>query len=630
MNQLEQLQKLLEKKQLEPYIRHIRFPKYKNLQPYSQIDFTFPLSVIVGPNGTNKSSIIKALAGAPLGESLGKYWFSTKLDDIPVTKSRSEQARIIYGYYSEYAKKVVEVIKARVSRFGSKDEKSEENSIDKSKNIYDPDYWEPTRPYKSDGMEPMPAIPEKADDNHKEYRSTTRWNQIKKDVVYLDFRSELSAFDKYFYFMDTDTKSNNSSRSGRFDKRTPIKRGAITLAEVIENRLNSFTRRNRQHVFENREMTQEELKAVCFILERKYKSIIIVKHSFFLPSSSHKFISPGYSIYIQHNNLRYSEAFAGSGEFSVAMLVTKVLNAPEKSLILLDEPEVSIHPAAQSRLIEFLLDQIKCKKHQIVISTHSPAIIRDLPSSAIKVLHLDEASGETIIKQNVMPEEAFYHIGEPVLGKIQIIVEDKLARLIVRRASRSLDDSIKNMFDVVFFSGGAESITQYYIATQVNLKNYNTYVFLDGDQKNYGEEIFTIDLETNNSLDFLKNCVRTFAKGTKIFRDDIDFYKNYIKWVQTHVFYLPGGLPEDFIWTKMEHDDMSKAAEKSGANAKEWFKEYTKLLLSIEPIEIESQHIFSLQSLKLAKLSDNCEEFNEIRQYLINIVTRYSQTSRLG
>jgi hypothetical protein len=42
-------------------------------------------------------------------------------------------------------------------------------------------------------------------------------------------------------------------------------------------------------------------------------------------------------------NLHHTEAFAGRGEFAVVRLVIDILGAKATSLILLDEPEVSLH-----------------------------------------------------------------------------------------------------------------------------------------------------------------------------------------------------------------------------------------------------------------------------------------------
>ncbi|MCC2890180.1 hypothetical protein [Enterobacter hormaechei] len=52
------LQRELEKGDFEPFIQHIRFPYFKNLEMNARIDFQFPITALVGQNGTNKSSVI--------------------------------------------------------------------------------------------------------------------------------------------------------------------------------------------------------------------------------------------------------------------------------------------------------------------------------------------------------------------------------------------------------------------------------------------------------------------------------------------------------------------------------------------------------------------------------------------
>ena len=115
----------------DPYISHIRFPHFKNLAPDLKVDFDFPVTALVGPNGTNKSSILRAIQGSPGYGNLGDYWFSTSTDPIADTGTRNA---FIYGYYHKGAGKVVEVLKTRVK----KDE--------------DPDYWEPSRAITSYNM----------------------------------------------------------------------------------------------------------------------------------------------------------------------------------------------------------------------------------------------------------------------------------------------------------------------------------------------------------------------------------------------------------------------------------------------------------------------------------------------
>lgn len=134
-NIIKALKLLKENRQLDPYINYIRFPSYRNLRDNLKISFEFPLTAIVGQNGTNKSSVLRALWGCPEGNSLSRFWFSTEVDQILEDGGRP---RYIYSYYQQEAKLDVEVIKTR---------------IQKSDN---PEYWEPARPQVSDGMERMP------------------------------------------------------------------------------------------------------------------------------------------------------------------------------------------------------------------------------------------------------------------------------------------------------------------------------------------------------------------------------------------------------------------------------------------------------------------------------------------
>jgi hypothetical protein len=98
--------------EFEPSIHHIRFPLYKNLAPGTKIEFTHPVTALVGPNGTNKSSIMRALQGCPGMNNLGVYWFGTALDAIP----KEERHRFIYGRLSPTVGRTVEVIKTRIAR----------------------------------------------------------------------------------------------------------------------------------------------------------------------------------------------------------------------------------------------------------------------------------------------------------------------------------------------------------------------------------------------------------------------------------------------------------------------------------------------------------------------------------
>ena len=66
----------------DPFIQFIEFPKYKNFQQRMRVNFDFTLTVIVGQNGTGKSSFLQAMYGAASGLQPGRWWFGTALDPM--------------------------------------------------------------------------------------------------------------------------------------------------------------------------------------------------------------------------------------------------------------------------------------------------------------------------------------------------------------------------------------------------------------------------------------------------------------------------------------------------------------------------------------------------------------------
>ena len=106
----------------------------------------------------------------------------------------------------------------------------------------------------------------------------------------------------------------------------------------------------------------------------------------------------------------------------------------------------------------FLCARVKALRHQIVLATHSPGIIRSLPPEAIKALVIDPATGKVVLpSQSSQPEEAFFYIGEPIAGKKMVIVEDELAKHFVMKALKRGGESFASLFEVTFYPGGSQN-----------------------------------------------------------------------------------------------------------------------------------------------------------------------------
>ncbi len=300
------LSDMLAANKFEPFIRYIRFPYFRNLRDGTKIDFGHPITALVGPNGTNKTAILRALQGCPDYYNVGQYWYSTSLDPI-VGKERH---RFIHGYRAQSTGGVVEVIKTRIAK-GS-----------------NPDYFEPSRPLLQDGMPRMPELG--PNDPLPPDRTLTRWKAIQKKVTYLDFRAELSAYDKFFF--------HTAPRPGKVtlaDRKALVRRRSPHLVtSLATGRRQDIYHRIPRIVDRAHEVTPVQLKAISEILGRKYDSIQVMAHRYFDVEGS--------TVLLKSFGRRYSEAFAGSGEFAVVMLVVEVTQAPANSLVLLDEPEVSL------------------------------------------------------------------------------------------------------------------------------------------------------------------------------------------------------------------------------------------------------------------------------------------------
>lgn len=506
----------------EPFIRYIRFPKFKNFRKDVKINFDFPISILIGENGSNKSSLIRALYGAPAQKSLGEYWFESNVDQIK--DNAASPSCFIYGYWNPYGNKIVEVLKTRVHKEGN------------------PDYWEPSRPLVKYKMEKMDKNPKKEElDN--ELRSKTRWNPIEKEVVYLDFRHEaLSAYDKFFY-----CTALNSVTWAFKSKQDFIRRYSKNLKRVIDEGLNDY-KIYKKKILENRLLDKCVVKIISEVLNRDYLNIRIIKHTFYTSE-------PAKTVLLTtRNGTDYSEAFAGSGEFSVVCLIDAISRASEKSLILLDEPEVSIHPDAQKKLMIFLAQQVLNKKFQVVIATHSPYLTKDLPNNAIKLLRLDD-NGSVDVENKVYPSEIFVEIGT-AKSQLIVVVEDACAKTVLEACLRNCNkDKYFSVHSATRF--GAEGILSHDAVTNFTEGVSHVVYCLDGDKKKDFPKI-------TNDLKQLKEAVKKIAPGVILCQSNapeslqIDKYKKFLEYLECRLFYLPDQFgPEEIVWNVLSDESKS-------------------------------------------------------------------------
>lgn len=507
------------------YIKYIQFPKYKNLTDGSKIEFGFPLTMLVGKNGTGKSSVLQAIYGCPKGKSTGDYWFTTAVDPIEEGKNK-----YFYGYKKDLDSRIKEVIKKR------------QNSIKA------PDYWESDALDVKVGMKP---------DNDMD--NDTRNNPVEKDVIYFDFRGELSAYDKYFHFY----RSKADHKIRKFEQKNKeskeyVKRQSKLLNRAFKGEKVSYYNHPENILHDNLEVIdmkngREKLEAINYILGKEYIEIRRVYHRIYQ--------AWGNSILLRtKNGVQYSEANAGSGENAIINMVCSIMDAERDSLILLDEPEVSLHPSAQMKLKIFLLNMTMKKHHQIVISTHSMMLIEEMPKQAIKLFEVND-DGTTDISNDVYYQEAFYSIEEKIDRKSLILCEDLSAKVFIEGVLSAL--RIEDFFSVEYRHGGADTLVTKHLPILALDKMYDkVFIILDGDKKpekrvRYSE----IPVGEINDISNLEKHVRGLTSSNSIINALVDggkkgaiesqkkeVYKKYLEYAESHLYYLPGNcIPEAIV-----------------------------------------------------------------------------------
>src|SRR5690606_24419801 len=123
---------------------------------------------------------------------------------------------------------------------------------------------------------------------------------------------------------------------------------------------------------------------------------------------------------LSKNRTIYSGFHQGSGETTVAELLG--VDLPKYGLVLIDEIESSLHPRAQRRLIRDLAEQSRIQECQIILTTHSPYILEELPLHARNYI-LEAAGGKEIVS-GVSPQFAMTKMDDEPHPECELYVED--------------------------------------------------------------------------------------------------------------------------------------------------------------------------------------------------------------
>ena len=122
----------------------------------------------------------------------------------------------------------------------------------------------------------------------------------------------------------------------------------------------------------------------------------------------------------------------GSGESWVMNLLHTLHRLPKGSLLVVEEIEAGLHPQAQVRLAEVLVELCLSRQLQIICSTHSEPFLDALPRRARILLRKPGDNHEAL--ESPSTRFAVYEMAGQIQPELTIYCEDLFAKLLIEEA----------------------------------------------------------------------------------------------------------------------------------------------------------------------------------------------------
>lgn len=162
------------------------------------------------------------------------------------------------------------------------------------------------------------------------------------------------------------------------------------------------------------------------------------------------------SVVFYKNGKQIASEEMSSGEFAMLSMVLSISTAASDShtLILIDEPELSLHPNWQMTIIDNLDRALKDQVCHLLIATHSHMLVSDLPMNRSSVSQWQKDEDGNLIA-NRIEENTYGWSAEEVLLKVFKTATDR---------NRYFGERIAKLLEQM----GNDSITQEAVADELN------------------------------------------------------------------------------------------------------------------------------------------------------------------
>lgn len=180
---------------------------------------------------------------------------------------------------------------------------------------------------------------------------------------------------------------------------------------------------------------------------------------------------------LQRSTSSYSGYHQGQGETTIAELIQADL--PKYGLILIDEIESSLHPRAQRRLIRDLATVCRERELQIILTTHSPYVLEELPKQARIQIFEQDGTRQAMI--GVSPEFALSAMDDFHHPECEIYVEDEAAKTLLLEMLSQKNRDVASRVSVSIYGAASVGYQLGQMIANDRFHGRRVGVFLDGD-----------------------------------------------------------------------------------------------------------------------------------------------------
>ena len=264
--------------------------------------------------------------------------------------------------------------------------------------------------------------------SHLKYVNYDEKNDIK---TYKETISSFKVLPKLIYipteinFSEVKTETTNFHKEYSFFNMVDFNMIKDIPSYIVSRIMHILNQNENLTMLEARKKVTEEINSIFNILELDVKLKGISKDSKNMPIFENS----------QGEEFDINELSSGEKQLFLRTLSIKMLE-PEDSIILIDEPELSLHPKWQQQIIKVY--QSIGKNNQIIVATHSPHILGSVHSENIIILSKNE-------ENKIVPitgEELYSSYGQTSDRILEDIMGMKSARNI---EVQNLLDDVRNL-----------------------------------------------------------------------------------------------------------------------------------------------------------------------------------------